>query len=87
MARADTPLKLILVNEGRSQSWLARQIGARPEQVNRWVHGLHEPAVKTQAAIADALGRSVAELWPVGHGGASDHTMSESNPSRLEKAA
>lgn len=64
LARIDTPLKRVLHEEGRRQDWLASQVGVRPEQVWRWVHGLHEPADDTKQAIAEALGRTVEELFP-----------------------
>ncbi len=63
-AKIDTPLKRILQEEGRRQTWLAAQIGVRPDQLNRWVHGLHEPIDATKQAIAEALGRPVDDLFP-----------------------
>ncbi len=70
LARINTPLKRILDEEGRRQSWLAerltaalgRQVGRA--EVNRWVHGLHDPEDATKDAIAEALGRTRKELFP-----------------------
>ena len=59
----DTPLKTILVNEGRKQSWLAERAGIASSTVNQIVHGLRPTDVQAKA-IADVLGRDVAELWP-----------------------
>ena len=64
LARTETPLKRLLVAEGRTQAWLGRQVGADQSQVNRWVHGLHEPVQQTKDAISDALGVPTSELWP-----------------------
>lgn len=69
-ARIETPLKTILDEEGRRQTWLAdrltdklgRKVDAR--MVWGWVHGLHLPEDATRTAIADVLGRELHELWP-----------------------
>lgn len=63
-ARLETPLKRILDEDGRRQTWLAERVGVEPRQVWGWVHGLHVPREITQRAIADVLGRDVAELFP-----------------------
>ncbi len=63
-ARIDTPLKRVLDEQGRRQSWLAEQIGSTPQQVNKWVGGLHVPAEATRTAIARALDVPEADLWP-----------------------
>lgn len=58
-----TPLKRLLVAEGRKQSWLAEKIGIDQATLSRIVNGLHcDPS--TREAIAKALCRSVDELWP-----------------------
>lgn len=64
LARAETPLKTILDREGRSQAWLARMVGVHRQQVWMWCNGIHEPTDDTKAAIAQALGRQMHELWP-----------------------
>lgn len=56
-ARIETPLKRILEAEGRSQTWLARTIGVKRQQVWMWVNGIHVPVEPTREAIADALCR------------------------------
>lgn len=58
-----TPLARILDAEGRKQSWLARQTSIAPSRLNHIVHGLHATQNEAQA-IADALGRSIDELFP-----------------------
>lgn len=64
LARAQTPLKTILENEGRTQAWLARSLGAKRQQVGLWVHGIYNPAPETRVQIAELLGRDLHELWP-----------------------
>lgn len=63
-ARIETPLQRILQAEGRTQAWLARTLEVDGRQVWVWVHGLHVPEPDTRGAIAQALGRTVQELWP-----------------------
>lgn len=63
-ARLETPLKRVLAEEGRRQTWLAERIGADPTQVWGWVHGLHVPQEATRLRIAEVLGRTTEELWP-----------------------
>jgi transcriptional regulator with XRE-family HTH domain len=58
-----TPLKTLLVNEGRKQSWVAERTGIAPSTINQIAHGLRPTAPQAQA-IADLLGRDVIELWP-----------------------
>lgn len=60
----ETPLARLLREEGRRQDWLAAQIGARPEQVSRWVQGVHLPVEATREAIANALRLPVDEVFP-----------------------
>lgn len=59
-----TPLKRILQAEGRRQSWLARQVGKDQSEVSRIVNRGLIPDSGTKKAIAEALDREVAELWP-----------------------
>jgi DNA-binding XRE family transcriptional regulator len=59
----ETPLRRILREEGRKQSWLAAQIGVNKTQMSNWSRGLYCPPDK-QVAIAKALGRKVNEVFP-----------------------
>lgn len=63
-ARLNTPLKQVLAEDGRRQSWLAERLGVDPRQVWGWANGLHVPADETKAAIAAALHRDVESLFP-----------------------
>ncbi len=61
-----TPLKSILLAEGRKQSWLAERVGIDQATLSRIVNrGLHCDQAM-QARIADALGRPVADCFPDG---------------------
>jgi transcriptional regulator with XRE-family HTH domain len=62
--RAETPLKRILENEGRKQSWLASRVGVDPATVWAWVHGLHDPDPDLAKLVAAALDRPVEEIFP-----------------------
>jgi hypothetical protein len=64
-ARLDTPLKRVLEDQGRRQTWLAERLGTSPRQVWGWVHGIHLPEQATQLAIAELLGQNVGDLWPL----------------------
>lgn len=59
-----SPLKRIMLAEGRRQTWLAEQIGKDPADVNRIINRGLIPTEATQRAIAEALDRTVDELWP-----------------------
>ncbi len=50
--------------EGRRQSWLAERIGKDQAEVSRYINRGMLPSEETRHAIAEALGREVAELWP-----------------------
>ena len=57
-----TPLKRILLAEGRKQSWLADRAGMDRAQLSRIVNGLHCDEA-TRERIAVALDRPVADLF------------------------
>lgn len=57
-------MKAILEDEGRRQSWLARRVGIDQGDLSRIVNRGLIPNADVMEGIADALGRSVEELWP-----------------------
>lgn len=71
VARMDTELKRILISEGRTQSWLSRTTGVDRSQINRYVHGIHDPDSRIKEAIASALGRPVGDVFPAHSDGVS----------------
>lgn len=58
-----TPLGRLLHEEGRKQRWLARRTGIDESRLSNIVWGRH-PSQDEAHAIAQALGRTVAELFP-----------------------
>lgn len=63
MARI-SPLRLALLEEDRTQRWLAEQLGRSEAFVSRIVNGLHcDEATRFQ--IAGLLHRPVHELFPL----------------------
>lgn len=63
MGTPRTRLGQILRSEGRRQRWLADQIGVDEATMSHYVHGRHVPDDR-KAVIADALGRSVEDVFP-----------------------
>jgi transcriptional regulator with XRE-family HTH domain len=59
-----TKLKSYLESHGIKQTWLSKQTGITQAWINKIVNG-SEPRVRDAIKIADALGVSVKELWPV----------------------
>lgn len=58
-----TPLRLAIVHSGRTQRDVAGEAGISEGHLSRIVNGLHTDDA-TQEAIARAIGKTVAELWP-----------------------
>jgi transcriptional regulator with XRE-family HTH domain len=50
--------------EGRRQSWLAREVGIDQADLSRIANRGLIPSDEVQQKIAEALGRTVDELWP-----------------------
>jgi lambda repressor-like predicted transcriptional regulator len=67
MPQKPTPLKRIMLDEGRRQSWLASTIGKDQSEVSRIVNRGLVPDEEIRLAIASALGREPSELWPELH--------------------
>lgn len=80
-----TWLKEVLAQRGRSQSQLARQIGANPSAVSKWVNGKQRPRPEQCARIAEVLGLSTewvmeaAGHLPGGSDYVPDYWLSESD--------
>lgn len=61
--RKPTPLKQAIFAAGLKQKDIAAEIGVSEVTLSRIVNGLHAPD-RTRAKIADALGKTVEDLWP-----------------------
>ena len=71
MERRSHPIVLVLREQGRAQTWLARRIGRTPEHLNRVLHGLLPATDDVRAACALALGMDETDLF------LADHSASE----------
>lgn len=58
-----TPLKRILVEEGRKQNWLAERVGIDEPRLSQIVGGKRDASEDMQEKIAAALGRKVSEVF------------------------
>lgn len=79
MARPATPLKLAIVASGRTQREIALEVGVDEPLMSRIAGGLLCDE-QTQAAIAKAIGRTVAELFP-------EHAAQHAGPLETSDAA
>lgn len=61
--RSITPLKRLIFESGRTQRDIAAEVGVSEWTLSRIVNGLHTTE-RMQAAISDALGRTVEEVFP-----------------------
>ena len=61
-----TRLKQILETEGRTQTWLGRQLDPpiTRSKVCEWAAGVAIPSQARREQIARALGRSVSDVFP-----------------------
>jgi transcriptional regulator with XRE-family HTH domain len=59
-----TRLKLMLVQMGIKQEWLAQKTGLKPNTISRIVNG-QMPTLRNAQKIARALGTTVDALWPL----------------------
>jgi plasmid maintenance system antidote protein VapI len=71
VVRPVSPLKIAIVASGRTQRDIAAAAGTDEYRLSRIVNGREQPPDDLMAAISQALGRSVGELWPH-HNAASD---------------
>jgi len=55
-------LKIVLAEQGRTNKWLAEQIGKNITTISRWCTNKTQPAIETMLEIADILKVDVREL-------------------------
>jgi len=60
--KAINRLKVVLVEQGRSNKWLAEQLGKNETTVSRWCTNEVQPSVETMAQIAELLKIDIKEL-------------------------
>jgi transcriptional regulator with XRE-family HTH domain len=59
-----TPLKIAIVSSGKTIVQLAQETGFGETDISRWANGRHVPIKRTRIALAEALGKSVEDLFP-----------------------
>lgn len=74
MVAEPTPLGETLIEQGRTQTWLAMQLSARigrpvyPQEVSRWCKaGDRTPEATTREACSKILKVSLGDLFPSAH--------------------
>ncbi len=55
-------LKIVLVEQSRTNKWLAEQLGKNITTVSRWCTNETQPGIETMIQIADILKVDVREL-------------------------
>ena len=60
--RAINRLKVVLVEQGRTNKWLAAQLDKNTATVSRWCTNEMQPSLETLVAIAKVLDVDVREL-------------------------
>lgn len=55
-------LKVVLVEEGRTNKWLAKKINKNTATVSRWCTNEMQPSLETMVRIAEVLDVDVREL-------------------------
>ncbi|MNU76014.1 helix-turn-helix protein [compost metagenome] len=60
--KAINRIKIVLVEQGRTNKWLADKIGKNTTTVSRWCTNDMQPSLETLLLIADALKVDVRQL-------------------------
>jgi transcriptional regulator with XRE-family HTH domain len=55
-------LKAVLADSGKTNKWLAEQLGKDPVTISKWCTNTTQPDVQTLAKIADLLRINIREL-------------------------
>ena len=55
-------LKVVLADKGRTNKWLAEQLGKDPATISKWCTNKAQPALETIIEIAKLLEVEVADL-------------------------
>lgn len=64
MPRHVTPLRLAIVESGRTQREIADEVGLSESRLSLIVNGRRHCDDRMREKIAAALGRKISELWP-----------------------
>lgn len=60
--KAINRIKVVLVEQGKTNKWLAQQLGKNETTVSRWCTNEVQPSVETMAQIAELLKIDIKEL-------------------------
>lgn len=60
--KAINRIKIVLVEQGRTNKWLADKLGKNTTTVSRWCTNDMQPSLETLVHISDVLGVNVREL-------------------------
>lgn len=60
--KAINRIKIVLVEQGRTNKWLADKVGKNTTTVSRWCTNDMQPSLETLVSIADTLKVDVREL-------------------------
>lgn len=60
--KAINRIKIVLVEQGRTNKWLADKLGKNATTVSRWCTNDMQPSLETLVAISDVLQVNVREL-------------------------
>ena len=55
-------IKVVLVENGKTNKWLAEQMNVAPTTVSKWCTNNWQPTVETLMKIAEVLGVEITEL-------------------------
>ena len=55
-------IKTILIDQGRTNKWLAEQLGKDPGTVSKWCTNTIQPSLDTLIRISELLGVQIQEL-------------------------
>jgi putative transcriptional regulator len=60
--KAINRIKIVLVEQGRTNKWLADKLGKNATTVSRWCTNDMQPSIETLVQISDVLNINVREL-------------------------
>ena len=58
-------IKELLARKGLKVKWIAEQIGCHPTEVSQWIAGRRTPNLPRAIKIANLLGCTVEDLFPI----------------------
>ena len=60
--RATNRIKVVLVEQNKSNKWLAEKLGMNESTISRWCTNNSQPSVETLSSIAQILNVDIREL-------------------------